>query len=90
MQEVTEENYKRSTTAQFTTVKPVGVMQAVTEAMSFSRLGSDRIDPNQMRTGSYYGQQQLGGDKVLIDSSGGRIIISDDTNTPRFLAGART
>lgn len=74
----------------FSNYEPVKLIDALSSAGTLANLGSDRILPRQVATGTYRGQQTLDGQKVLIDSSGGRIIISDDNGTRRFLAGSRS
>ncbi len=89
MEEISEKSFSKTVKASFTTVKPVSVTDALNSAGTLANMGgSGRIDPKYIATGNYYGQQSLGGQKVQIDSSGGRIMISDDSNK-RFIAGAK-
>ena len=90
MDTVTEKSSKKATAAQFETVKTVSVTDAIYQASQISAgVGGDRVLPRQVASGSYFGQQNLGGDgKVNFDSSAGRIVVEDD-NDQRFIAGAK-
>lgn len=89
MEEISESKLKSSMEAKFTMKDAVGVADAINQAQSLGSFGVDRVQPRQVATGTYRGQQSVGSNNVIIDSQGNRIIINDDTNNRVVLGKVR-
>lgn len=89
MEELTEKGLDRSLQAQFSTVKAVPIPEAIANSQMLSALGVDRVMPRQVGTGTYRGEQAVGSQNVRIDSTGRRILISDDVNIRVVLGKVR-
>jgi hypothetical protein len=89
MEELTEKGLGKAMQASFTVTRSIGIPEALSAAQTLSAMGVDRVMPRQVGTGSYRGEQRVGSNNLIIDSTGNRIMVSDDLNTRVVLGKVR-
>lgn len=89
MEEISEKGLESALKAQFSTNKPVPIPEAIASSQALSAFGVDRVQPRQVSTGTYRGEQSVGSNNLIIDSTGNRIIVRDDVNSRVVLGKVR-
>jgi len=88
-EEISARNLGRTLNAGYETKQAVGIAEALSQASIIGSFGVSRIEPRQVTTGTYRGQQALGSQNIVNDSEGNRIYIKDDVSI-RVILGKRS
>ena len=74
-------------TAKYSSISDVPIEQAIYRAGIGASNTNSRVYARNLSTGTMRGEQQLGDDKIQIDSNNRRIIIYDENGDARVLIG---
>lgn len=87
--EISARNLGKTLNAGYETKQAVGIAEALSQAMVIGSFGVSRIEPRQVTTGTYRGQQAIGSQNIVNDAEGNRIYIKDDVNVRVVLGKVR-
>ena len=89
MKEIGDSDLSKSLNANYTTQKAVSVADAISQSQVLQSFGVSRVQPRDVTTGTYRGQQAIGSQNIVNDAEGNRIYIQDDVNVRVVLGKVR-